>query len=440
MSSRSRVLLFLVSTPIAAMLIVGGLLGAARPAAQQGVSHLRVFEDVVQLITHAYVEDVNVDRVFDGAMRGLSDGLDPSSAYLTPDEVRAVEANQPLPAGDVGLVLSRQFYLRIVSVRDGSAAKRAGLAEGDFVRAIDDKPTRDLSAFASTRLLRGAPGSKVKLLVFRNSAAEPHTVELTRETSTADAVTSRKLPSGEIYLRVNSFGTGTPAAIRTHLPLGGLEAANAGRAEGRVAADPGTPVLIDLRSTADGAPEDGIAAARLFVKSGTLATRASRSTPAPTVTSAGPGDGALTMPVVLLVSTGTANAAEVFAAALANNRRARLVGEPTAGIAGVQRLVKLPEGHGLWLTYAQYLQADGTPIHQNGLRPDVPVEVPSVAFDETPPAPPAPPANDAVLDRALQDLKSGGSPRNDATSSTTKPGTAPAQSAPRNLLPPTTPR
>ncbi len=138
-----------------------------------------------------------------------------------------------------------------------------------------------------------------------------------------------------------------------------------------MAADPGTPVLIDLRSTADGAPEDGIAAARLFVKSGTLATRASRVDPAPTVTSAGPGDGALTMPVVLLVSTGTANAAEVFAAALANNRRARLVGEPTAGIAGVQRLVKLPEGHGLWLTYAQYLQADGTPIHQNGLRPDV---------------------------------------------------------------------
>ena len=92
------------------------------------------------------------------------------------------------------------------------------------------------------------------------------------------------------------------------------------------------------------------------------------------------------MPVVLLVSTGTANAAEVFAAALGQQPRARLVGEPTAGIAGVQRLVQLPEGHGLWLTYAQYLQADGTPIHQNGLRPDVPVEVPSVGFDETPPA------------------------------------------------------
>jgi carboxyl-terminal processing protease len=395
MSSRSRVLLFFVSTPIAAMLIVGGLLGAARPAAQQGVSHLRVFEDVVKLVTLAYVEDVNVDRVFDGAMRGLSDGLDASSAYLTPDEVKAIDANQPLPPGDVGIVLSRQFYLRIISVRDGSPAKRAGLAEGDFIRAIDSKPTRDLSALAGTRLLRGAPGSTVRLLVFRNSAAEPHEIELTREAVSGDAVTSRRLPGGETYVRIASFGPDTAAALRARLPLGGPDARNA--APGRVA-DPATPVVIDVRSTGDGSAEDGIAAARLFVSSGTLATRAARNQ-APAVITAASGDGALTMPVVLLVSQGTANAAELFAAALSNNKRARLVGETTAGLAGLQHLVRLPEGHGLWLTYAQYLQADGTAIHQNGLRPDVPVEVPSVGFDETPPA------GDPVLDRALDDLK-----------------------------------
>jgi carboxyl-terminal processing protease len=418
-----------VSTPIAAVLIVGGLLGAARPAAQQGVSHLRVFEDVVQLITHAYVEDANLDRVFDGAMRGLTDGLDASSAYLTPDETRAIEAKQALPSGDVGLVLTRRFYLSVVGVRDGSPAKRAGLAEDDFIRAIDDKPTRDLSALAGARMLRGAPGSTVKLLVLRNNAAEPHTIELTRENVGGDAVTSRRLPSGETYLRVTSFGPGTPAAIRAQLPIGGPEA---NTASARVAVDPVAPVVIDLRSTADGTAEDGIASARLFVGSGTLATRVGRSQAAPTVISAGPGDGALAMPVVVLVSTGTASAAEIFAAALANNRRARLVGEPTAGIAGVQRLVKLPEGHGLWLTYAQYLQLDGTPIHQNGLRPNVPVEVPSVGFDETPPA------TDVVLERALQDLKTGGRAPAGESAATSKPGTDPnAPQAPRNLLPPT---
>jgi carboxyl-terminal processing protease len=397
MSSRSRVLLFLVSTPVAAVLIVGGLLGASRPLPQQGVSHLKVFEDVVQLITHAYVEDVNIDRVFDGAMRGLSDGLDASSAYLTPGEVKAIEANEPPPPADVGIVLSRQFYLRVVGVRDGSPANRAGIDEGDFIRAIDDKPTRDLSALAGTRLLRGAPGTRVKLLVFRNNAAEPHTVELTREAPAGDAVTSRRLPGGETYVRVASFGSGTAAALRAQLPSGTAD----GLMPTVSPSGGANKVVIDLRRTADGAPEDGIAAARLFVAKGTLATRAARNASSVTI-AAGPGDGVLTMPVVLLVSNGTAHAAEVFAAALAGNGRARLVGQPTAGLAGLQRLVRLPEGHGLWLTYAHYLRADGTPIHQNGLRPDVPVEVASVGFDE------ARPTTDVVLERALKDLAEGG--------------------------------
>ena len=108
--------------------------------------------------------------------------------------------------------------------------------------------------------------------------------------------------------------------------------------------------VIDLRGTADGDLETGIAAARLFVKSGTLGIRAGRKTEKVTTTAA-PGDGAITMPVVLLVSNGTANAAEVFAAALSGNDRAELVGEPTAGIAARQRLVRLPENYGLWMTY-----------------------------------------------------------------------------------------
>jgi carboxyl-terminal processing protease len=414
-----------VSTPVAAVLIVGGLLGASRPMPQQGVPHLKVFEDVVQLITHAYVEDVNVDRVFDGAMRGLSDGLDASSAYLTPEEVTAVAANQPLPPADVGIVLSRQFYLRVVGVRDGSPASRARIAEGDFIRAIDDKPTRDLSAFSGTRLLRGAPGTRVKLLVFRNNAAEPRTVELTRETPTVDAVTSKRLPGGETYVRIASFGPGTAAALRAQLPAGSADGvfptlSSAGAAD---------RVVIDLRSTADGAPEDGIAAARLFVGKGRLAARAARNSETVTI-EAGVGDGVLTMPLVLLVSNGTAHAAEVFAAALAGNDRARLVGQPTAGLAGVQRLVRLPEGHGLWLTYAHYLRADDTPIHQNGLRPDVPVEVPSVGFDE------APPATDVVLERALKELAEGGA-KPSAAIIPPKPGAGERPAGPRAPLPPT---
>jgi carboxyl-terminal processing protease len=386
MSVRSRLLIFLVSAPLVTLVVVGGPLGAgaAGPLPQQHVSQLGVFQDVVRFILNAYVEDVNIDKVMDGAMRGLADGLDPSSTFLSADEVRALQNSAAQPTGEVGLMVTRWGYLRVVGVRDGSPAERAGLQTGDFIRTIDDRPTRDMSALSGTRLLRGAPGSKVSLLVFRGDAAEPHRLELVREVGKTDRASSRRLPGGEAYIRVASFGAGAATAVQRSVGALGTAAA--------------TGLIIDLRGTADGQAEEGIATARLFVRNGTIATLASRHAK-PAVTSASSGDGALTMPVVLLTSNGTANGAEIFAAALQGSKRARLVGEPTAGIAAVQRLIPLEEGTGLWMTHARYLQHDGTPIHEQGLRPDVPVQIPTIGFDE-----PAP-ATDDVLVQAVAELK-----------------------------------
>lgn len=384
MSSKSRWIVLLISTPLVVLTAVGGLLGASS-ARQETYPQLRVFSDVVSLILNGYVEKVDVDKVMEGAMRGLADGLDASSAYLTPEEVSFVDSGAALAAGDVGLVVTRQIYLRIVGVRDGSPASRAGLRTGDFIRGIEGKSTRDISAFAGTRLLHGAPGSKVALMVFRNNVAEPHDVTLVREAIKGDPVTSKKLPGGDAYVRVASFAAGAAASIRRQIDVQKQAGAAA--------------VIVDLRGTADGPLDEGIAAAKLFLKPGTtVAIRAGRG-PDRTKTTAAAGDGALTMPVELLISNGTAGAAEVFAAALSGNNRAELVGEPTAGIAAVQRLVRLPENRGLWLTYARQLTIDGQPIHEKGLRPNVGVDEPSVAFDE------APPTTDDALDKAVERLK-----------------------------------
>ena len=385
MSARSRLLVFLVSAPLVALVVVGGSLGAGATTTlpQQHVSQLGVFQDVVGFILRAYVEEVNIDKVMDGAMRGLADGLDPSSTFLTAEEVRALQAAGGPPAGEVGLIVTRWGYLRVVGVRDGSPAARAGLTTGDFIRSIDDRPTRDMSAVAGTRLLRGAPGSRVVLQVFRGNAADPHRVELVREAGKSDRASSRRLPGGEAYLRIASFGPGAAAAIQQSVASLGAPAKNG--------------LIVDLRGTADGTAEEGIAAARLFVQNGTLATLAARNSP-PVVSLAAKGDGALAMPVVLLTSNGTANGAEIFASALQGTKRGRLVGEPTAGIAGVQKLVPLDEGTGLWMTHARYLQQDGTPIHEQGLRPDVAVQAPVVGFDETPPA------TDEILTEGIAEL------------------------------------
>ena len=158
MNSRVRLAVLFVSAPIVLLVAIGGFLGKASARGDDSYQHLRVFEDVVSLILNNYVEGVNSDRIMKGAMEGLAEGLDPDSAYLTPTQVTTMMRPDSQPKGGVGLELTRQYYLRVISAREGSAAARAGLLPGDFVRAIDDKPTREMSALVGLRLLRGAPG------------------------------------------------------------------------------------------------------------------------------------------------------------------------------------------------------------------------------------------------------------------------------------------
>jgi carboxyl-terminal processing protease len=386
MTRKTRLSVLLLSTPVLAFVLVGGLIGKEYTSGDQMIQHLRVFEDVVSLVMSNYVEEVKVDKVMEGAMRGLADGLDPDSAYLNPRQARAIEAGETLPDGDVGLELTRQYYLRIIAARDGSPAAKAALQTGDYVRAIDGKPTRDMSVFEGSRLLRGPVGSKVTITVIRGNAAEPHEIALLREKMTGPLVTSRMLPANVGYIRMVSFRAGAPDDLRRHA----AELTKAGAKS----------LVIDIRRTAEGPMENGHAAARAFVKSGTLGIKVGRdSIAAREPIAARAGDGSIDLPVTLLITTGTAGPAELFAAALDGNKRAELVGERTLGRAGVQKLVKLPESRALWLTYARYLTPAGEPIHGRGLQPDLQVEEPDVDFGATAPT------SDPILDAALEKIR-----------------------------------
>lgn len=394
MSSKSRWFLVALSAPLVIVAAVGGLIGASPAMPQQGFEHLRVFEDVVSLVNGAYVEEVNPDKVFDGAMRGLAEGLDASSAYLPPAEVAMIDNKTPLGEGDPGLVITRQFYLRVLGVRDGSPAARAGIRSGDFVRAIDDTPTRDMSAFTGTRMLHGAVGSKVRVLIIRGNAAEPHEVTLDREKASPTLVSGQMASSDSIgIVRVNTFaGSGKGGA------------AEALRAQAEALKKAGARALvIDIRGVADGSYDEAIKAAEVFVGAGPVAIRAGRDAANKETITSSSSATALTIPVVILQSFGTSGPAEVFATALAGNKRAEIVGERTAGLAAEQRLVRLPENYGLWMTYRRYYTIgagdDVQPILERGVKPDVNAEEPTVEFGE------AAPAVDPMLAKALERAK-----------------------------------
>ena len=393
MTFKTRLSVLLISTPILAFVIIGGLMGKASAGeGDETFQHLRVFEDVISLVMSNYVEEVKVDRVMEGALRGLAEGLDPDSAYLNAAQVKDVEAKKPLADGEVGVELTRQFYLRVIAAREGSPAAKAGLQTGDFIRAIDGKPTRDLSVFEGVRMLRGAPGSKVALTILRGNAAEPHDITLVREKAAAAPVRSKMLGTDTGYIRIPAFTATTAADVQrqaAELTKGGAKS-----------------LIVDVRHAAEGAIDDGVATARLFVKSGTLVVKAGRDAVGADKKviegtrekiAAKAGDGAIELPVKVLVTAGTSGAAEVFAAALQGNNRAELIGEHTIGRAAAQKLVKLPEGRGLWLTYARYLRPTGEPIQGTGLKPNVAVAEPDVDFGA--PAPTTDPILDAALGR-----------------------------------------
>jgi carboxyl-terminal processing protease len=380
MSSRTRVLVMSLSAPVVAFVIVGGLLG--RVAAREDTyQHLKMFEDVVQLIDNNYVEKVDVDRVMTGALHGLADNLDAESAFLKPSEVADVEAGTALPAGELGITLTRQYYLRVVAARDGSPAAAAGLRTGDYIRAIDDKPTREMSVWEGVRALRGKPGTTVRLTVFRSNQNDLHDVEMTRAAAAPAAITGKIAAPGVGYVRIPAIGATTAADLKTRVAA--LEKAGA------------KSFILDLRRTSTGAFADGVAMAKLFVPSGTLAIRESKQDGREPI-AAGPGDGAITAPVEALMDIGTSGPAEVFLAALAGNGRARLIGEHTIGRAAEQSLVKLPDGSGLWLSTTRFLTPKATPLHDTGLEPDVEVDQPRAEFGQPDPA------ADPILDKALE--------------------------------------
>jgi len=383
MSSRTRAFVLSITAPVIVFALVGGVLGRAM-GREETYQHLKIFDDVVSLISSNYVEPANLDKVMKGAMDGLVDSLDPDSAYLTAEQVKQFESTAPPAPAETGLEITRQYYLRVIAARDNSPAAKAGLRPGDYIRSINDVPTRDMSAWEGARALRGAPGSKVRLTVFRGNAADPHDIELTREVLPAGDVTSKIAASGIGYIRVPSIGARTAEQVKSHVAT--------------VTKAGATKLVLDVRKTASGTYEQGLALARLFVANGTLAQRDVKGAPAKDMILSNTGDGGVSLPLVVLIDSGTAGASELFASALLGNKRAELVGEHTIGRAGIQKLIKLPDGSALWLTTARYLTPSGAPLHEKGLEPTVGVDLPDVEFGQ-----PAP-AGDPALDKALERL------------------------------------
>jgi len=383
MSSRARLALAVASTALVAYIAVGSLLG--RVLGDTTYGQLAVFNEVVRMVLDSYVEPINLDRAMAAADRGLTEALDGDSAYLDEEEFKAYQQGPKDSDAEIGVIVTRRYgFLMALAPRAGSPAEKAGLRPGDILKTIDGKHTRPLGAPTGERLLRGAPGSSVKLQILRASS-DPIEVSVVRERLTPALPRAQMLADAVGYVKVPELSPKTADEVRGAVE--GLARSGARR------------LVLDVRGASFGQPAEAVRVAELFLKGGVVAKLVGRKR-AEQVLNADPGRSVWDLPLAVLVDRGTAGPAEIAAAALLDSGRATLVGEHTFGRAAVQKAIPLSTG-GLVITVASYVSPKGNAIHGKGITPTVAVDIP-----DEPPADGSAPA-DPVLDKALEVLKNG---------------------------------
>lgn len=360
MNSRTKFVVVMSSTCMVALLLLGGVVSKGAPAdasasADNNVyKHLAVYSEVLSRIKSEYVEEPDMSNVTLGAMNGLLESIDPYASYLNADQYKDYLKNFDSYKGDLGLILAKKFgYITVVSVIPGSPAAKVGLTTGDMVESIKGIATRDMPLAYAKLLLRGEPGTTVELSVLRRKP-EPQKLTLTRAVVTPPPVESKMLPGMIGYIKVPAMGSAQVTQVAA--AVSDLQKQGAQK------------LILDLRYSASGTPEEGIELANLFINKGIIAYTQGQKSPRKDFDADAAKD-ITTLPLVVLTNRGTASAAEVAAAALQGDNRAKLVGERTYGDASVLKPITMDDGSAIILSVAKYYGPNGKSIQDNGVTP-----------------------------------------------------------------------
>ncbi len=338
--------------------IMGGVLVTKASPRGDIYEYLTNFREVLHLINSSYVDDVESGRLMDGAFQGMMESLDASSVYLDPSQ--HARFRQGTAAGEgagPGIIVSKRYsYSVIVAVAPEGPAAVAGLRAGDLIRAVDGRLVREMNRLEVEDALHGKAGTELQLSVIYHQRAERDDVTVVRRMVEPTAPELVALPDGTTYLRLHHLGAGAGDQAAALLRESGARS-----------------LILDLRNNPGGELDEAVKVADCFLSSGTIVTVKGQD---------GEGDGreantATTCyagRLAILVDRGTADGAEVVAAALQQNNRGSVVGEQSFGQGSVEKLIPLSNGGALLLSVAQFHMPDGTAIRKEGILPDEELE------------------------------------------------------------------
>ena len=410
MRFKTKIAIVVFSTIIAFYAIVGSFMSKSGQVVARGSQYgqLQIFDEVLSHIIRDYVDQPDLEKVRIGSLRGLAEGLDPYSAYLTPEQVKQYDPKAS--RAETGLLLSKVGgYAYAVAVLKGSPAEQAGIRSGDFIEYVGKVPSRDLSLYDIEQLFSSQTAAPVEVRILHQGQSRK--VSLARTKLTQPAPETRIEEAGVGYIKITTLADGKAAEVKT--ALGDLISKGAQK------------IVLDLRGAANGKIQEGVAVANLFVGSGTLARVLGKGDKETQTFAADASKVVFNGPLMVIIDRSTAGPAEIIAAAVRDQKRGELVGERTFGTGSEQQLFKLSDGGALLITTAKYAPAAGKAFMEEPVNPTVKVDRPVEAeailpdgdddedseekpADQQPqvtPPKPAPPVEDLQLKKALELIK-----------------------------------
>ncbi len=324
-----------------------------------------LFAEVLELVSDysdADQDKRNRDKLVRAALHGMVASLDPFSEYMEPEDAQQLTEHLAGEYGGIGAYVNLVdgVFTIISPIYDGPAYK-AGLRSMDRILEVDGIKTTDEPMNKTISRLKGAPGTDVKVKVFRRGWREAQDMSIKREKISVQSVFSEMLPDNIGYVRLSRFGPKTGEEM--------AKALAALREEGMKG------LVLDLRDNPGGYLQAAVSASEEFLDAGqTIVSSRGRRVRTQTYKATG-GGGTRDLPMVVLVNSGSASASEILAGALRDNKRAALVGKKTFGKGSVQQpiVLKSEPGAMLKLTIAKYYLPDGECIHEKGIEPNVEV-------------------------------------------------------------------
>lgn len=327
------------------------------------------FDGAVDDMLDRYVEPVDESELLARGLRGMAEGLDAHSHYMTADERKQLRARAGQGSIGCAAMLHREGprrWLEVVAVMPGSPSDKAGLRPGDHILRVGDREVAELDHQAEVdAMLAGPIGEELALSIQHAKASRPADVTVEFSSHRSDSVHGRLLSTSGgfkvAHIRIRAFTGGSGDKVKRTL-------ASLRRSAGKAGVG---AVILDLRANPGGQVDEALVVADLFVKDGVLTRTRGRGGRILREEKAHAKGTDSSTKLVVLQDRHSASAAELLAVALKDHGRAQIVGERSYGKGTVQKIMGLKDGSALTLTIARYHSPDDRLIDGVGVSPDV---------------------------------------------------------------------